>query len=56
MEVHWRCITGAYSSTGWEVVREAHEAEELFRVCAGLLLYRSHLRQKIVGFKVSLTC
>lgn len=54
MEVHWTGITGAYSSAGWEVARESREAELLFRVCAGLLLHRSHPREKSVGFKASL--
>lgn len=54
LEAHWPGIAGAYSSAGWEVAGEAHEAEELFRVWSGLLLHRSYPRQTIVGFKVSL--
>lgn len=28
LEAHWPGIAGAYSSAGWEVAGEAHEAEE----------------------------
>lgn len=54
MEVHWTGIMVAYHSAGWEVAREAHEAEKLFRVCTGLLLHRSNPSQKTAGFKASL--